>query len=312
MQLTKPSKRIGCLALAAIASFLPVTGWGFEWMDSRTHPRVILYADETIEEAIAAHPSWFDKDFVIAGLGFTFREYGQYDEAKVRSMRFRNTLTGHYSSGRLISGTTVMRDSDIRQYPSPAVAIEDMPFKTRYLGTWMRNPKQAVLDLSDTATRDGFVQAVRVQWSQFRTSVQFVDDAAVHPRVAQLQPWAAYCDTIKALRDMANELNSRIIFGVFVRPWEMTEPESKQLIDAIGSGNGIALPLPWSKSIENDKTANAWAIYRYRQMLNAGMAVIMIPSDDAPLKDIMTWVASWRAPQDKIYFAAPVWNAPPW
>ena len=242
--------------------------------------------------------------------------YGHSDEAigtykRIRSkLRYRNIYVAS-----AISGTTALHDIDVKEYPANAASIEDMTVKVHYLGAWMRDPKQQVVDLSDPMSRRELQQGIERLWTHVHGPVRLVDNAAVHPGVARLQAWKDYCDNIKALRELGERaLHINTVFNVFVRPWQLTDVETKQLTDAVAGlgGNGISLPLPWSESIKNDTVANNWAIYRYRQILDRGITVILIPSDDAPRNDLYKWVNTWRRRTDRIYFATPFQEVPPY
>jgi hypothetical protein len=285
----------------------------FTWPDPRKHPRVILTANQSLADDMEAHPEWFTNDFVIGGFSIKDVPYGQSSDAirKFAFLRQRFQRNG-IIVGSYISGTTAIHELSLRQFPANAVSMEDLSVKTRYLGPWLRDPTQAVVSLSDKALRRDFENEIRILWLHVISPVRFVDNAAVHPRVAPMQPWTDYCDHMKALRIIATSLRATVIFNVFVRPWELSEQETKQLIEAVGRGNAIALPLPWSKQIKNDKNATGWAIYRYRQLLDAGIAVIMIPSSDAPTRDLIHWVWTWSKPNDLIYYSTPTWSDPPW
>jgi hypothetical protein len=116
----------------------------------------------------------------------------------------------------------------------------------------------------------------------------------------------------------AERINSNLIFNVFVRPWQMTNPEASQLIDAVSGngGNALVLSLPWSKTIKDDKAANFVAIFRYRQLLAHGIAIILVPSEDTKtdgsVEDLINWVSTWSRPRDHLYFAFPYWAQPPY
>ena len=241
----------------------------------------MLYADQGIESYLQDHSDYFKGDFLLAGLFIGDVKYGESGAAMDRYAEIYSKL---YKQ-RILQALTSLeprrfmgfRSSNIRRTP---VSIEDMSVKVRYLGPWMREPDQLVVDLRDKNSRNALEGAISDLWKHVRVLMRFVDNAAVHPRVASLLPWDAYCQNIGALRGIAQSQHANVIFNVFARTWEMTDKDTKMLTDAVaGNGNnGISFPLPWSKSIKDDKTANAWAIYHYRQILNKHIAVILIPS----------------------------------
>jgi len=300
---------VAALCVAASAHAI-----AFQWPDSSTHPRVILAADQDVEEYLQNHPDWFASDFLVAGLYVKDVAYGQSDAAMEQmSALYSELRQKHILSGSYISGTTALHELTLTKYPANAASIEDMSLKVHYLGPWIREPDQQVVDLKDGLSRHELQFDIRELWLHIPVVMRFVDNAAVHPRVARMQPWNVYCDNISALRGGAEAGNGNAVFNIFVRPWEMSNDDMKQLINAVAGngGNGVSFPLPWSKSIKDDKNALGWAIYRYRQLLDHHISVILVPSDDAPQNDLYNWMYSWRRPGDRLYIAWPYWEAPP-
>ena len=206
-------------------------------------------------------------------------------------------------AGTAISGTTAVGEFSLRQYPAPAVSIEDLSVKTKYLGKWLREPSQVVVDLSDKASREDLQSEIRLIWLHSVSRIRFIENAAVHPRVAALQKWSDYCDNMEGLGRIAESLKANVIFSIFMRPWEVNDKEMKQLISGVGAYNAIAMQIPWSKSIKEDTNAKNWAIYRYRQILDSNIVVILVPSDDAPIAELTKWVSTWRRPTDMIFYS---------
>jgi hypothetical protein len=302
------------LALAATFGASAASAITFPWPNPQLHHRIILYADQTLGSEMSEHPEWFDKDFLVAGFYIKDVVYGKSDDAihKYASLRQKIFDKNKWYAGTYISGTTVVRELSLSKYPVNAVSMEDLSIKTHYLGTWLREPDQTVVDLSDVHSRRDLQNFIRLLWLHVMTPIRFIDNAAVHPGVAKMQPWSVYCQNMQELRNIAQGLKASTIFNIFVRPWEMSNQDMKQLVEAVGAGNAVSLPLPWSLSIKDDKNANAWAIYRYRQLLDNGIVVIVIPSVEAPEEKLIAWVSSWRRPNDHIYFATPTWKAPAW
>lgn len=281
------------------------------WPDTSKHPRVILYADQNMATDFKEHPDWFAKDFVVAGFYISKVVYGQSDEAiRMYGYLHQKFIYNKIYLGSYMSATTVIHELSLTKYPADAVSMEELSPKTKLLGPWMRDGTHQVVDLTDPASRKDLQNNIHLLWAHVPVQLRFLDNAAVHPRVAAGQPWAAYCANMKELRKLAEYTDANTMFNVFVRPWEMSDEETKQLIDAVGWGNAVSLPLPWSKSIKDDKNANAWAIYRYRQMLKAGLAIVLVPSDDAPEEALVHWVSTWKQKGDHIYYAFPEWKAP--
>jgi hypothetical protein len=311
----KPVRRLTFALCSALTLFNAHSASAayFNWLDARAHPRVMLYENQPLGDHLRDHPEWFSQDFLVAGFNLSDVPYGTTDIAAQNYAFVQNQLQrSGLTIGTYVSGTTAIHETSLSHFPANVVSIEDMSVKTKYLGSWMREPDQAVIDLSDKPSRDELHRRIRLLWLHVMTAIRFVDNAAVHPRVAQLQSWEIYCQNIKELRILAATLRQITIFNVFVRPWEMTDKDIKILIDAIGPGNAISLPLPWSLAIKDDKNAQGWAIYRYRQLLDKGIVVVMIPSGDAPTGKLIKWVSTWRKSSDLIYFSTPSGSEPYW
>jgi hypothetical protein len=287
----------------------------FGWPDPATHPRVIFNADQSLAGYMDEHPEWFQNDFLVTSLYVKDVPYGQSDTARKTFVRIQDKLWDRgINFGSYVSGTTAIPEMSLTKFPPDAVSIEDMSVKVGYLGPWLRDPQQKAVDLKDPASFFALETGIGDLWRHTHGIVRFIDNAAVHPRVASMQPWENYCLNIKLLRAYEETQGIVTIFNVFVRSWEMTDKETKLLIDAVaGHGyNAVSFPLAWSREIKDDKTANGWAIYRYRQMLDGGMVLIFVPSAEANVYELSGWLATWRRPYDRVYIAAPYWDPPPW
>jgi hypothetical protein len=301
-----------CLLAAALLlpDRAPSLGFFF-WPDPLTHPRVILYADQGLADYMRDNPDWFADDTMIGGLFIKDVAYGD-SSSGVRAFDALRTdlMYKQMQVGTYISGTTVAHEDVITKYPADAVAIEDISVKTKFLGPWLRDPSQQVVDLSDVGSRLSLEGGINQLWAHVPAFIRFVDNAAVHPRVAAMQPWENYCINMTVLTVLAASHQTHLIFNVFARPWELSDQETVQLINAVGFANGVSFPLPWSLSIKDDKRAAGWAVYRYRQLLDKGIAVILIPSKEAPAGELSKWIATWRRSTDPLYIAAPYWDEP--
>jgi hypothetical protein len=90
----------------------------------------------------------------------------------------------------------------------------------------------------------------------------------------------------------------------------MSDQDTQELIDALGRDNGIALEMPWHPSIQRSPEATAKAVRRYRQLLDAGLVVIMIPTPDQPATLLSGWIRTWRKPTDHLYIGGIFWKPP--
>jgi hypothetical protein len=73
--------------------------------------------------------------------------------------------------------------------------------------------------------------------------------------------------------------------------------------------HGIALEMPWHRNIRNNKGQTEKARIRYRQLLDSGMGVIMMPLDGDP-QELVDWVRTWRKPTDHIYISGAFYKRP--
>jgi hypothetical protein len=89
----------------------------------------------------------------------------------------------------------------------------------------------------------------------------------------------------------------------------MSDEDSRELIEAIGPQNGIALEMPWHPNIQISPEATAKAVARYRQLLDDGLVVIMIPVDMQP-STLSNWIRTWRKPSDHLYISGIFWKPP--
>ena len=139
--------------------------------------------------------------------------------------------------------------------------------------------------------------------------IRFVDNAAIHPAVERKQPWQAYCQNMEGIRKIAEAQNSRVIFNIAMHVGLMSDDDTRRLIQAIGPDNGIALEMPWHASIQKSPEATAKAVARYRQLLDSGLVVIMLPVNiDANV--LSDWIRTWRKPGDHLYISAIFWKPP--
>jgi len=303
------------IALAALLLFAsPVIAARFAWQNPATHPRVIVNADQGLLDALTQHPGWFNDDFLVASFVIDDVPYGAGDGAanfygRIRKILWRRNI----NFGTYVSGTTAIPDLQLTVFPPNAVSIEDMSIKTKYLGNWLRDTRQQVVDLRDLESLKNLEYGIAALWRQQPGQVRFIDNAAIHPQVYRMLPWLSYCINMALLRTYNESKGVVSIFNVFVRPWELTEEETNQLIAAVAGNdqNALSFPIPWMRQLKDDKARTAWAIYRYRQLLDHGIVIILIPSADADSYELTGWLATWRRPFDRVYIAAPYSEPPP-
>ena len=67
-------------------------------------------------------------------------------------------------------------------------------------------------------------------------------------------------------------MGSLAIFNLALNVGEMSDEETAQLINAVGSG-GTLVMTPWEKTIQRNPAATERAKKRYRQLLDTGMGI---------------------------------------
>ena len=279
----------------------------FHWPDSSQYSRVIVNATQGIE---TRPREWFAKDKLVTDFGIVNLEAIGQDKAEKDYEAIRQLLLSYgLAVGTYVSGTSVVPEAKETQWPWPRVPIEWMPSGSRYNGTWPDTPYRKMIDVTDPATRHALQDGIKRLWQQHPAPVRFVDNAAAHHAVGGPQPWAGYCANMEEIRKLGESMGSVQIFNVAVHVEDLSDEETRQLIQAVGSG-GIALEMPWPKNIRDNPAKAERAKQRYRQLLDTGMGIIMVPAGAAPPQELVDWVRTWRKPGDHLYFNGAFFKAP--
>jgi hypothetical protein len=254
-------------------------------------------------------PGWFSQDKLVTDLAVSDPNPQTHDAAVQRYEKIRRQLGSRgITVGTYVSGTTVVPKAAQTKYPWSTVSLEDMPADARYLGAWPGQGNRKIIDLSDPATRHGLQVAVKRLWEQNPAPVRFVDNAAVHSSAGREQSWTAYCANIRELRILAESMGSKAIFNVSMHVGMLSDEDARQLIDAVGDG-GIALEMPWHPFVQKSTVETKKAERRYRQLLDSGMAIIMIPVK-VDEQALVNWVRTWKKPADHLYISGVFWKQP--
>ena len=279
----------------------------FQWPDSSRYSRVIVNA----QEGIASYPKeWFSQDTLVTDLTIADTKNKTSEAAMQQYQALRDLLTSYgLAVGTYISGTTVEPEATETKYPWAVVPLEGMASDSSYVGAVPDEPYRKIIDVNDPATRRSFQANIGKLWEQTSASVRFIDNAAIHPSAGKGQPWASYCQNIKEIRKLGETMGSVQIFNVSLHVGELSDTEANQLIEAVGH-DGILLEMPWHQNIRSNAAATERARLRYRQLLDAGMAIIMAEPGAEPSSQLVKWVDTWRKPADHLYFAGAFWKAP--
>ncbi len=301
--------KISLTVLLAVVTLRSSTA-PYQWHDSSHFTRVIVNATEGIE---SRPREWFAQDKLITDFRITGvnPENSAAAEQKYGAIRSYAAKTLGLAVGTYVSATAVIPEAKEAYWPWAAVPIEWMPATSRYSGTWPGMLFRKLVDVGDPATRQALQAGIKRLWEQSPAPVRFIDNAAIHRSVgpAIAQPWSDYCKNIEEIRKLAESMGSRAIFNLALNVGEMSDEETTELINAVGSG-GIMLEAPWAKGIQRNPAATDRAKKRYRQLLDTGMGIIVAPPGYGPSQELVDWVNAWRKSSDHVYFAGVFYKQP--
>jgi hypothetical protein len=294
------------IALATLAAS-SARNSAFEWPDSRTYWRALVNVNQYVASYIKSHPQWFSQDRLVTD--FAVRDVRDQALAGEQYSTVRKLLESKKMYvGTYVSGTTVLPESEQKRYPHETVSVEEMPPTARYKGSWPGHASRRYIDVSDPDTRHALEAGIRRLWARFPTPVRFVDNMPPHPKVQAKLPWEVSCKYMAELRGVGESLGSRVIFNIPMHVAFLSDQDTRQLIEAVGQ-NGIALEMPWHANVRRSPQATAQAAKRYRQLLDSGMAIIMIPVN-TPEDELTNWVRTWRKSTDHLYLSGAFWKQP--
>jgi hypothetical protein len=281
-------------------------GPAYHWHSSSEYSRVIVNATQGIE---ARPRDWFARDRLVTDFEITNAAAVGATEAQRQYWTIRRLLESYgLSVGTYISGTSVMPGAEQTFWPPRMVSIERMLGSARYAGAWPGMPQRRLIDVRDIWTRHRLQKEIMRLWKEVPAPVRFVDNAAVHRSAGAGGEWAAYCANIKEIRRMGSAMGSLQIFNIAVHVGFMSDDETRQLMDAVAD-HGICLEMPWHPNVRRSAEQTEKARARYRQLLDSGMGIIMIPQDGDPL-ELVEWVRTWREASDHIYFSGAFYKEP--
>jgi hypothetical protein len=281
----------------------------FQWPDSSHYWRALVNVNQYIETYLRTHPQWFSQDRLATDFAVQDVPAGGQEAAAERYKKVRKMLESKKMwVGTYVSGTTVLPESEENHYPYSAVPIEQLPATTHYSGSWPGHPSRRTVDISDAGSRRALELGIRRLWEKEPAPLRFIDNMPPHPRVLKTQPWETSCKYIQELREMGESLGSVVIFNIAMHVGALSDQDTRQLIQAVGHG-GICLEMPWSATIRRDQAATKEAERRYLQLLDSGMAIVMI-AVKTPEGDLKHWVQSWRRPEDHVYLGAAFFKPP--
>jgi hypothetical protein len=287
------------------------------WPNADTYWGVLVNVNQYITSYLQSDPTYFTNVKLATDLEVVQVNYNSSTSVAAAQSAYATAYTAMTAkgimTGNYISGTNVMPLAYESQYPYSIVPEEYMPATSQYCGTWSTQEpwRQFVCD-GDATTLTVFHGNITKQWMQFPAPIHFVDNAASEEGGDGDQPWPGQCQNIKELNQIAQSLGSRAIFNISMLPGELSDTDMSLLIDAL-QGGGVSIEQPWEDVVRNNASLTANAVKQYRQLLDAGIAVIMIEtngSGQATPQQLKSWALTWRKPGDRLYLSQIFWQQP--
>ena len=296
-----------------IAVALAASAATYTWPDPQQNGLVLVNANQDMAVYLRNHPDWFRAGELVLDLSVR----NQNDAAA--AARERDDIVAQLAgkgltAGTYTSGTTVEPLAAIQLWPFDKAPVEWMPPHFASTGSWPGDAARKMVDVRDHRARRALQEGMRRLWRQTGAPIRFVDNAAAHSSTGGTLPWQAYCDNMREIRLMAESMGSRVAFNVAMHPAMLSDADMAQLIAAVGAGNGILMEDPWGAATRESADLSARAQTRYRQLLNAGIAIVAL-TGNVPPAALLAWVASWRRRNDRLYIGWPFFKDPgkrPW
>jgi fibronectin type 3 domain-containing protein len=288
----------------------PTQAIPFRWPDSNVYDRAIVDANQYIVTYIVEAPSWFANvglatNFVVNLTNGTTAAEAHYNQVVSTIEQY------HIAVGVYVSGTTLVPQAEQNLWPYTTVPLEWMPAAAVYSGSWPGDPDRRIIDVTDTSTVQALQTGIKTLWEEHPAPVYMVDNAAVNSVQGGTQPWQAQCDNIMGIRQLAEATGAVTIFNVATLPGAMSASDTDELIHAIGSNNAIMLEDPWDPYVRAHPSLTQAAVNTYRQMLDSGIAVIMLAIPDYVDGELLAqWINTWRKPADNLYIGWSYFTAP--
>ncbi len=305
----KKIQKLSTLAGVLVLSAFSAKNVAFEWPDSSEYWRVLVNVNQHVDFYLKNHPDYFAHIKLVTDLAVLDVPAGGQEQAAKQYKSLRKIMTSRgMEVGTYVSGTTVIPEAEQNHYPPANVSIEQMPPNSKYVGSWPGHATRQIINIADDNTRHALQAGIRQLWQNAPAPVRFIDNMSAAPHMAGAQPWEAVCKHIEELGKIAESQGSRIIVNIPMHVGELSVNETQQLIHAVGQ-NGISLEMPWHANIRKSKEATERAQKRYRELLDSGMAIIMIPVK-TPEDQLAAWVRTWKKPTDHLYLAGSFFKPP--
>ena len=291
----------------------------FPWPTSNNYDGDLTNTNQYIATYIAEAPSWFAHVDLATDLSVeltngsttisTTTAEGLYNSVRSTLINAQGPGGQPILVGRYISGTTLVPQAEETGWPYGTVPLEWMPASSTYIGTWPGQPWREIIDVTSTSTVQALQAGIQTLWAEHPSSLYMVDNAAANSVQGGTQPWQAQCNNIMGIREIANAMGSAVVFNVAAPPGLVSASDIDTLIQAVGEGNALMFEDPWEASVQASSTLTQVAVNTYRQMLNSGIAVVMLPVSTSG-ETLSSWVQTWRKLTDNLYIASAFYTAP--
>ena len=288
----------------------------FPWPTSNNYNEDFTNARDAITAYITNHPSWFAHVVLTTDLAVNFTNGMSTTTAESIYNSARNALINAQGSGgqpilvgTYISGTVVEPQVYESSWPYPRVTQESMPLDAVYSGSYPGYPYEEIIDVTDANTVQALQAGIKNSWAEHPASLYMIDNAAANSIQGGTQPWQAQMNNLMGIREMANAMGSAVVFNISTLVGLMSDSDTNALIQAVGEGNAIMLEDPWDSSIQSDPTKTQAAVNAYRQILDSGIAVVMLPVSTSG-QTLSSWIQTWRKPTDNLYIASAFYHPP--
>lgn len=281
----------------------------FAWPDPATKGTILVNVTQDIIHYMKSHPEWFlDGELILSYtvlLGSDRVAAARQYQENLEFFKSKGLVVGTY-----ISGTTAKPEAEQTRWPYETVPTERLPQSHHITGFWPKDPHRRIIDVTDAPTRIALQAGIKREWQAHPAPLRFVDNVAAHKSAAGngVAPWDVQCEYIRGLREIGEDLGSRMVFNMALHVGFLTDREAALLIQAVGQ-NGIALEDPWTPHVRRTPVETKNAVARYRQLLEAGMVIVMLPLN-VPEDELERWVHSWNKPAYHLYFGGVFFKKP--
>jgi RTX calcium-binding nonapeptide repeat (4 copies) len=268
--------------------------------------------------ALPYYQGWISNDGLATDLAATVDEKNHdtwpearsYYQSALRQITAKapGQIVGTYHSGLHAS----TKDSEDR-YPRRALPAEWFLPSERLL----LDGDSYIVDHRIPAARQKLIRGIVYDVVATGQPLVFLDNF-VHPSTGLPFSWA---ETTSFLRELVGELHFRGVRVIVNVAWNIGRATDADLAQFLATGvDGVALEMPFNANVRNDPVLVARSLVVYRQLLNAGRTVVLVPIEYTTLEGmernsqfLAAYAMMFRQPDDSVFVAHPFWRgAPAW